>query len=45
MLDKLEGCVQIYNPETKELRKKYENYEYTEHMTECRLVAKINRTK
>ena len=43
LFDKLEGGIHIYNPETKTFRKKYENYQYTDHVTKCKLVAKINR--
>lgn len=43
MLDKLEGSVHIFNSETHTFRKKYDNYQYTEHTTQCKLVAKLNR--
>ena len=43
LLDKLEGSVQIFNSETHTFRKKYDNYQYTEHTTQCKLVAKLNR--
>lgn len=42
-LEKLESSVNIKNLETGEMKRKYENFNFSNTMTECALVAKINK--
>lgn len=42
LMDKIESCVYIHSSDGS-LKRKYDNYEFTDHKTVCKLVASINR--
>lgn len=42
-MQKLESNVMVYNKENQTLKKFHDSYEFKDHYTKCKLVAKLNR--
>lgn len=42
-MQKLESNVMVYNKESQTLKKFHNSYEFKDHYTKCKLVAKLNR--